>query len=317
MNRRASQQHRLITAKQLGSLGFSDGGIYRRVQNGRLFRLHRGVFALHPPPYDRRQQWLAAVLACGEGALLSDLTNASLWGASRLAPRRPQVTVRGSAHRAGIEIHRRVVVPADRTKRDSIPCVSMTRTLVDLAPVLSDDRLETILIATESLRLLNRVRLGELLSERVGRPGMKRLAALAELKPALVRSDLEPVLLSICREWGIRRPEVNEPVEVDGGWIEVDFSWPDLMLAVETDGRRYHGGWKNAETDTSRDQLLSIAGWQVIRFTWEQLHRERARSGHRLKRLFDARAAAIVAGAVQVQPRRPSLRGSSEALDSG
>jgi predicted transcriptional regulator of viral defense system len=80
-----TNQHVVLTADQLVAVGLSTSGIRRRVATGRLHRIHRGVYAVGHPRLGEHGRWMAAVLACGEGAVLSHLSAAELWGIRRRA----------------------------------------------------------------------------------------------------------------------------------------------------------------------------------------------------------------------------------------
>lgn len=287
----AGRQRRLIRHEQLVAAGFSDGGISYRARTGRLFRLHRGVFALHPPPYDRFQLWLGAVFACGAGAALSHCPAGALLSFLDDAPVVVDVTVPGQAGRKrhGVRIHRQPLEPRDRAGVHGIPCTSAARTLADIAPLLAIDALEDALIAADSLRILNRRRLDELIAERRGRPGISRLASLIAADPVEVRSRNEQRVLSICREFGVPRPLVNHRIEAGGRTFYADFCWPDHRLIVEADSWRWHGGRSANERDRDRDQLLSIAGWRVVHFTRDQIVRDRTQTGNRMVALTGVR----------------------------
>ena len=89
----ARRQHGVVSREQLRELGFDDPAIWRRVQSGRLHRLYRGVYAVGHTILNRDGRWLAAVLACGDGAALSHRSAASLWGIRPTAAARIDVTV--------------------------------------------------------------------------------------------------------------------------------------------------------------------------------------------------------------------------------
>ena len=272
----AARQRRLVTHAQLVDCGFTQSGIDARVRRGRLNRLHSGVFSLIPPPYGRRDLWLAAVLACGCDALLFDLPAAMLLGMTREMDVRAQVCVptdRGR-RRSGIVVRRRTIAPSDRSKRFEIPCTGAARTLLDVAASVPTSELERMLITADSLRTLNRRRLDELVEEHRGARGVAGLRSLLGADPVRVRSDSEADLVQLCRRSRMPTPLVNHLIDLGGGRVEVDFCWPALTVVVEIDGYAFHGGRRRANADRDRDQRLAIAGWKVYRFTADQLKNE-------------------------------------------
>src|SRR4051794_7755647 len=76
----AARQHGVVTARQLVALGLDDAAVWRQVEAGRLHRVHRGVYAVGHGRLTREGRWLAAVLRCGSGAVLSHGSAAALWG---------------------------------------------------------------------------------------------------------------------------------------------------------------------------------------------------------------------------------------------
>jgi predicted transcriptional regulator of viral defense system len=80
IGRIAARQHGVVTQAQLLASGLSPSGISRRVAAGRLTRIHRGVYAVGHPGLSQHGRWVAAVLACGEGAVLSHRSAAACGG---------------------------------------------------------------------------------------------------------------------------------------------------------------------------------------------------------------------------------------------
>jgi very-short-patch-repair endonuclease len=131
-----ARQHGVVTSAQLLEAGLSAPGVTRRVAAGRLHRIHRGVYALGNPNLTREGHWRAAVLACGEGAVLSHESAAALWKLSPTSPAVVHITIPGSngrRKRRGIVIHRSTTLtPADTTIHRGIPVTTVARTLRDL-----------------------------------------------------------------------------------------------------------------------------------------------------------------------------------------
>ncbi len=295
----AARQLQLVDTAQLQAAGLSPRGARHRARSGSLHRMHRNVYALHPPPHSAAQRYLAATMTFGPGTRLSH-------GASGLhqgfcdrdhAPRVEVVTAHpGARSRDGIVCHRDTVVdPRDRRIRHGVPCVSADLVLVQLAPRLDEGELERILVAAESLGYLKRGRLAELVAERRGRPGIPKLERLLRFEPALSRSQLELLFLPLWRPAGLERPLTNHPIAVPdpAGPLEVDFYWPALEMVVEADSQRFHGDWERAEIDRERDQLLALAGKVCHRFVRGRVADDPLGCAERLRALAAARAAQI------------------------
>jgi predicted transcriptional regulator of viral defense system len=97
----ASVQHGVVTRGDLASLGFGRRQIERRAADGRLVRVHQGVYAVGHAALSREGRWMAAVLACGEGAVLSHRSAAVCWGCADREDLVPHVTARTVCARRG------------------------------------------------------------------------------------------------------------------------------------------------------------------------------------------------------------------------
>ncbi len=302
----AGRQRQLITSVQLRAAGLSNTAASRRNGRGRLHRVHHGVYATHPPPWDREQLWLAAVLASGPGSMLSDWPAAFHWRmAAEVPDLSPHVTVADGTrrNRPGINIHQRGSIdPRDRSIKDGIPIAAPHLTLIHLAPACTATELEVMAVAAESLGLLKRGRLRELVAERHGRPRVHKLLSLLALAPRIARSDLELLCIPVVSAAGLPRPLINHPIRVPGREIPlvVDLAWPAIRLVVELDSQRFHGDWERAEIDRDRDQLLALAGHSSQRFVRRVMAHDPSGSAERLRLLFEARRAEVAG------PRSPS-----------
>ena len=233
---------------------------------------------------------LAAVLAGGAGTIISDLCAAAQL---RLAEQFPDEIHVSSPNRAGRRLkgvvgHRRSIERFDVIDAFGIPCTTATRTIFDCARILDGEALEDLLMAADANRTLNRRRLEELMDENRGQPGVARLRALTTAPAAETRSVNERRMLRICRRGAVEEPEVNYSIRVGDRRFIADFCWPHLRLIVEADSWRWHGGRLASESDADRDQLLALAGWQVVRFTRKQIKHEPELVGRRLSALVSA-----------------------------
>jgi hypothetical protein len=266
----AARQHGVVAAAQLGALGISPDAISHRISSGRLHPVFRGVYAVGHAAISLEARWLAAVMACGEGALLSHRSAAALWGIHQDAPARVDVSVEAARrNRRGIRIYRpTALLDSDCAQRRGIPLTGVTRTLLDLAAVLPMRKLERAVIEAERLHVLNAA---EVLG-RCGRghrgSGRLREIVVRELAPSVAaRSELELRFVELCRRFDIPMPQLN--VYVEG--LLVDAFWPDARLVVELDGHAYHRTPGDGRRDRARDRTLILAGHQVLRFGWEDV----------------------------------------------
>jgi very-short-patch-repair endonuclease len=220
---------------------------------------------------------MAAVLACGLRAALSHRSGAGLRGLRPDNRHRADVSLPGRSARSrpGIEVHASVTLTAeDITIVDGIPCTSVARTLVDLGDVVPRRAVEKAVEQAEILQLFD-LREVERAIERAGprRGAGILLSVLEELSgPTLTASELEEAFLALCRNAGLRTPEVNVWMTLgDGSAIKVDFLWRRERLVVETDGHPFHRTRQSRERDTRRDVLLRLEGFEPVRFTGRQV----------------------------------------------
>jgi very-short-patch-repair endonuclease len=286
----AATQHGVVSRPQLRALGFGETPIARRVAAGRLIRLHPGVYAVGHARLRREGWWLAAVLACGDGAVLSHRDAAELWGLLTHGAGCIHVTVPRSSGRrstARVAIHR-AVRPVEATVRSAVPVTTVARTLADLAEILPERALEKACEQAAALRRLDVRSVDALAAAQPGRHGPVRVRALLRMHDVTTttRSALEDEFLAFCALRGIPRPVVNGRI----GGHEVDFHWPAARLIVETDGYRYHAGPAAFVADRARDRELAALGWLVIRVTAADLGSRPAVLAGQLLRLISVRS---------------------------
>ena len=263
----AESQHGVVTRAQLLGLGLTETAIDSRLARGALRALHRGVYALGHRALTDEGRWLAATLAYGTGVFVSHLSAALLWH-MRVPWRARHVIHLTTTHHqrggAGVQVHRtRRLGQADVTAVRGIPVTTVARTVVDCADLLS--YLELRLLADHGVRLNAEAVRGA--QERApGRRGAGRVNRLLG-SGIRTRSKLERAMRRLCREAGLPQPLVNE--EVLG--YECDAVWPAARLIVEADGGAFHTPKPAREADYERSAALAVAGWRVVRFTYDQV----------------------------------------------
>jgi very-short-patch-repair endonuclease len=292
----AARQHGVISITQLLEIGLTRRMIEWRVASGWLHRLHHGVYAVGHPNISREGRWMAATLAGGPGAVLSHRSAAAHLGIrdTRAASIEVSSPRRAGRSRDGIRVHSGATLAAtDFTVVREIPCTTIPRTIFDLSAALSRDALEYVLHRAESgPEPLDFAELAALLRRFPGRPGTPRLRSLlgrpAELTDGQAKSKLERAFLSLCRRAGLPRPRVNAwiPLTIPAGGLEVDFTWPECKLAVETDSASFHETTRARRNDPARDRALTLAGWRVARYTWWDVTAEPGRVASELTGLL-------------------------------
>jgi predicted transcriptional regulator of viral defense system len=287
----ASRQHGVVALYQLNRLGLTKNAVGERVKAGRLHPIHRGVYAVGHRVLTREGRWMAAVLACGDGAVLSHASAAHLLGLLRGSGARIHVTspTRAGRKRETITVHRGdTLAPQDTTSVARIPCTAVPRTLLDLAETSPQQVLTAAIEAAVKRELFDLTAIKQLLARSNGRRGAPLLQqAIALYDDAPTRSELERAFLALCKRYGIPRPEVNVPLDA----YVVDFLWRAAKLIVETDGDD-HFTKRGTAKDHKRDRRLRNLGWRVERFTWVEVMHEPRTVAQELKALLSAAASA-------------------------
>jgi very-short-patch-repair endonuclease len=177
-----------------------------------------------------------------------------------------------------LRIHHHGLEPGEIAAVDGIPATTALRTLQDLG---HPDRL-----------------VREALARGLCRPEDLPVRNVTE-------NDLEDRFRELARRAGLPQPITQYRV----GPYRLDFAWPELRVAVETDGWATHGRRKGFEDDRARDAALLAAGWRVLRVTYRRLRREPT--------LVAAQLAAVLAQAAAPSASNSSVYGSSVASATG
>jgi hypothetical protein len=262
---RAASQHGVVSVAQLAGLGLSPSAIKSRVRSGRLHRVYRGVYAVGHPQISYLGRCMAAVLASGRTAALSHRAAGQVHGLRTGSW--IEVTVPHGRHGPkGIHLHETRRPPAT-TLIERIPTTTVSRTLVDLADVLSHTRLEMAFADAERLRILDLADVNPI----PGRTGRKRLeSVLGGLFSADTQPGLEQRFAIFLRDYGFPWPVFNTLVQ----GILVDVFWPAQKVIVELDSYEHHGkARKPFEDDRAKSNRLQLDEYKVLRVTSRMLDR--------------------------------------------
>jgi hypothetical protein len=276
-------QHCVMHVEHLEALGLRPRAVQHRAAAGRLHRVYRGVYSLVPPKLLTREgRWLAAVFACGPGAVLSHRSAGVLHGLRDWGHTKIEVTIRGRSTRShdGILVHRsKTLTETDVTVVDGIPCTTVARTQFDLAEVVTRRELERVFDQAEVMEAFDLGALQDQIARNPTRPAAAIVRSVLEehyIGRTPTRSELEEAGLAMSRACGLADPETNVFIDPGDGEraIEGDLVWRQQRIIIQLDGERFHHTRQAFERDRRNDQRLLAAGWLVIRVTWRQLKNE-------------------------------------------
>jgi Transcriptional regulator, AbiEi antitoxin len=260
--RLAARSHGVVTRAQLLAAGITREEIARRVRAGALLREHPGVYRVGHRAPSVEARYLAAVLACGDGAVLSGRAAGHLWGILKGAAPAPEVTAPTKHRVQGVTTRRAGSIHA--TTLRGVPITTVPRTLADLAAHLSLDALAR---ACHEAGVRYRTTPAQVEAVLGRRPNARGAAGLREVLRGEVRvtlSTLERAFLGRLRDAGLPLPITNKPADAR----RVDCRWPDHRLTVELDSYRYHHTRHAWEQDRLREREAHARGDDFRRYTY-------------------------------------------------
>jgi hypothetical protein len=178
------------------------------------------------------------------------------------------IVPRGRHQQAGLRIHRPRTFPLDDVvDHEGLRVTTVARTLLDLAATAPRARLEALVHEAGVQRVFDAASIYEACARAPCHRGRRKLEAALHAEVAPTRSGLERAFLALCERAGVPRPVVNGHLPTTAGLEEVDFHWPSIRLAVETDGARFHASRWRRRRDAEKAARLEAAGWTVRRHT--------------------------------------------------
>ena len=268
MGRIGTSAHGVVARPELLAAGVAPGEIEQRLRTGFLIREYPGVYRVGHRAPSLEARYMAAVLACGEGALLSGRAAGYLFGALKGPAPPPEVTAPTERRVRGVKTRRsRTLDPRDATSYRGIPVTTLPRTLVDLAAVLAADELARACHEAEVRHRTTPAQVEAVLERRPKSPGARKLRAVLRGDTPVVLSRLEQRFLVLLGEAGLPAPQANRPA----GGHYVDCRWPAQRLTVELDSYRYHRSRHAWEQDRRRERQARTRGDEYRRYTWADI----------------------------------------------
>ena len=312
----------MVTRADLLAARLSSHQIRQRLRRGTLIAIHRGVYRVGHAAPSREATYLAAVLACGPGALLAGPAAAHLWRLIKGRPPRPEVLAPTDRRVPGVIVHRarhevaearHEAAEASRSHRDpsgppplaagagaprgserrlpdaavclGIPVTSVPRTLVDLAATLPAPALARACHEAGVLHRTTPRQVEAILARRPNATGARALRRILHGDEPVTLSPLERRFLARLREAGLPLPETNR----SASGRRVDCRWPDRHLTVELDSYRFHNSRHAWEGDRQREREARARGDEFRRYTWRDVDENPGAMLRELGRLLASR----------------------------
>jgi very-short-patch-repair endonuclease len=255
-----------VARRQLLAAGVSRSTVGWLVSRRHLIPGLRGVYAVgHTAPIELERE-TEALLAVRDGAALSHLSAAGLWGLSATGTLVEVLVLEGRSSRMpGVRVHRsRILESRDVWIRKGLPVTSPARTLLDIAVSATDRQLEVAFDRGITERTVRLSHVHDVLERAGGHRGRARLAALLAQEhdlSAMTGSQMQERVLALIRQAGLPTPQVEFPF----GPYTLDFYWPDARFALEVDGYQFHSSRYRFERDRRKDNDLRRAKIEVMR----------------------------------------------------
>ena len=267
----SGSQYGLIDVPTAAARGIARNSINRRVHEGALLRLHRGVYRFAGTESTDRQRLAAARLAAGSDAVLVGRSAAFLHGLDAQLAYDVGVPPNRSPRIVGVSVHRLLLPSCEKTDVASLSTTTISRTVLDLAGCTTHEKLSRVVDDVLAKRLATREELLALLDahpRHIGAPAVRCLLGDRTSGTARFRSAAERQIFGHLRSSGLGDGLPNFAVlDADGNKRILDQAWPRSMVALEYDSFRWHTGRKNWAADVQRRNALTSIGWRMVSAT--------------------------------------------------
>ena len=279
----------ISTTAELARAGISKSRLSGLVRTGVLLPVGRGLYAEAAAARELAStrggssslRVVAAVLALGPLAVGSHRDAAKIHGLDLLdrsggdvvAVTRPSGAPGSRTGRRNVRLNIAALPREHRTVRLGAPVTTVARTVVDLARTTPFR--EGVVVADSALRgkQTTKAELRAVIEACDRWPGITRARQVVEFSDGLSESAFESISRVVFRDAGLPPPELQVWVGADGIVIgRVDFLWRKYATIGEADGAIKYGDPDRAKMQLRRDAELREAGFEVVHFTWQDLH---------------------------------------------
>ncbi len=233
------------------------------VRRGEVARLRRGIYALPGLATDR-------MTAIAYDGVLSHLSAARVWNLPLLtAPPKPHVIVpvKRRPRRGPPAVLHWAEVTADECRAGT---TSPLRTVLDCARLLPFGEALAVADAALAGGLIHPDELlaGAAATRGPGCPNARRVASCADGRSG---SFLESMLRALLISNGVDGFEPQVAVRSGTFRARVDLGHRAAQVALEAEGYEFHGSANDFAADCGRYDELVMAGWAVLRFTYQHV----------------------------------------------
>jgi hypothetical protein len=269
-------QYGVVSRRQALTAGLTDGKIQSRLRSGEWSAIHPGVYALAGVRPTWRSSVVAACLATG--GVASHRAAARLHGlTSSSVPVEITVTQGRYRYLESVVVHQTTQPDLlDATTVKGVPVTGVCRCLVDVGTLISHRYLQELVDRAILLQEVKWPDLYETLANHSarGRNGcgpLRRLLDDADATERVPRSQWSRMVGSLLRLGGLATPVFEYEVRDDDGTFvaQIDLAYPEHRVAIELDSIAWHLNRASFQRDRDRVNRLSVRGWTVLSFTWE------------------------------------------------
>lgn len=265
IERLATRGKGIVTRRELLKAGVSNDQIRHRVEIGALLPEYAGVYRVGHRAPNFESSYMAAVKARGDGALLSGMAAVYLFGLIKGKPPPPEVTAPTDRNGARYSPS---ICRNDATTWRGIPVTTVPRTLIDIAPRLTEEQLARVCHEAGVLHKVTPAMVERLLKPNT--PGAGKLRAVMRGDAKVLLSKLERKFQQRLKDAGLPLPETNKPA----GGRRVDCRWPDHNLTVELQSYTFHNSRHSWEQDQRRQREAYARGDDFRSYTWHDVFEE-------------------------------------------
>jgi hypothetical protein len=277
LDRLGQRQHGAAAHRQILASGVSSSTLARRISEGLFVPATTDVVRFLGAPSTWRHRVMIATLTTG--GVASHRTAAALHGLDGFRPGSIEVTTDRWQRRRRDQfiVHEaKDLIEQDCVVIDGIPCTSLVRTLIDLPAVCSIEHagqgLDDACRRHGWILLSARQRFIEV--ARRGRNGTTKGRAMLNERladPIAEDSRFEKKALKLIREAGLPEPVKQFEVPLDERSAFLDLAWPHALVGLECDSLAYHFGRRSFQSDRTRRRQLTLRGWRMYEFTYDDI----------------------------------------------